>query len=244
MFESHRLRHHGLHLRHLRQHPLHQRVVLPGLSGSRSATSPRSRTGIAGATANVRINHWRDSTRAAHARPRRVGRARHQAQACRVRQGGEGAAARLVQETISWMTNRAGLGTASNTDGRRKSVWIKTTVIRQYGASAGGPATCFESRTHRKVWGSTPRRSAISLVLPDVRTRCVGVQSLATFRVSPSLVTERVCKTCAFGHAEFDSRVTHHFHASVAQRQSRSLPTNRHRIVTDRTLQYAQIAQR
>jgi hypothetical protein len=29
-------------------------------------------------------------------------------------------------------------------------------------------------------------------------------------RVSPSLVTERVCKTCAYVHAEFDSRDTHH----------------------------------
>ena len=26
----------------------------------------------------------------------------------------------------------------------------------------------------------------------------------------PSLVTERICKTCAYVHAEFDSRDTHH----------------------------------
>ena len=29
--------------------------------------------------------------------------------------------------------------------------------------------------------------------------------------VTPSPVTERVCKTCAFGHAEFNSRDTYQF---------------------------------
>jgi hypothetical protein len=37
--------------------------------------------------------------------------------------------------------------------------------------------------------------------------------SAAGFRdiwVTPSLVTERTCKACAFAHARFDSAVTHH----------------------------------
>ena len=37
-----------------------------------------------------------------------------------------------------------------------------------------------------------------------------SIRSAATNRVSPSLGTERVCKTCAYVHAEFDPRDTHH----------------------------------
>src|SRR5258707_282621 len=35
------------------------------------------------------------------------------------------------------------------------------------------------------------------------------------FRVTPSLVTERVCKACACVHARFNSAVTHHLPADL-----------------------------
>ena len=62
----------------------------------------------------------------------------------------------------------------------------------------------------------------------------VSIRTAATNRVTPSLVTERVCKTCAYAHAGFDSPATHHQGvyarlrraiATVAQRQSFTLPT-------------------
>ena len=36
------------------------------------------------------------------------------------------------------------------------------------------------------------------------------------FGVTPSLVTERACKACAYAHARFDSAVTHHPSAGFA----------------------------
>ncbi len=50
-----------------------------------------------------------------------------------------------------------------------------------------------------------------------------SIQPCYHLRVTPSLVTERACKTCAFGHAVFNSRVTHH--ADKGLRKSPSLPT-------------------
>ena len=130
---------------------------------------------------------------------------------------------------------------AGNRAAPRKGVGVVRSVFRHHQGERPSsramesqpgerPALVRSEMVPATAWGSRPRLSANLTQRGALAARVAhnhqvvrSIRTAATNRVTPSLVTERVCKTCACAHAGFDSPATHH--ATVAQRQSFTLPT-------------------
>ena len=120
---------------------------------------------------------------------------------------------------------------AGNRAAPRKGVGIVRSAFRHYGKSTGQGSGARSKRdgagNGKGIKTSAFRQSDAAWSIGSWATHnhqvVRSIRTAATNRVTPSLVTERVCKTCAYAHAGFDSPATHH--ATVAQRQSFTSPT-------------------
>jgi hypothetical protein len=120
----------------------------------------------------------------------------------------------------------------SKRDGCRKALGIKTSAVRQFCERGCTAAHAIEVKASQPL---TPRGALAARVAHNHE---VGrsIRSAATNRVSPSLVTERVCKTFAYVHAEFDSRDTHHMRPWSIGRASECHSDDASSILAGRTL--------